>query len=152
MSETGWKHSLLQRFDTGVESLTEICPHCYLLVATTFALAGYGLLLMFPGLVLAGISGGYEALTGQPTVAWNPLLIWSAVAAGAALVTYRITRFRPALPAGVVLDRKKAPALLDLVDELGRHYRRPVIDRVVISGEFALELVKTPYCACPCGR
>jgi hypothetical protein len=149
MSETGWKHSLLQRFDTGIESLAEICPRGYLLVATAFALAGYGWLLMFPWLVLAGITGDYEALTGQPAVDWSRLLIWSAVAASAALVIYRIARFRPALPAGIVLDRKKAPVLFELVDELGLHYRRSVIDRVVLSGNFALVIEKTPCSALP---
>ncbi len=149
MSETGWKHSLLQRFDTGVNSLAEICPRGYLLVATALALAGYGWLLMFPWLVLAGISGGYEALTGQPAVVWSRLLIWSTVAAGAALASYRIARFRPTLPAGIVLDRKNAPALFELVDELSRHYRRSVIDRVVINGEFALVIETTPCSALP---
>ena len=149
MSETGWIHSLLQRFDTGVESLAETFPRGYLLAATVLAIAGYGWLLLFPWLVLAGISGAYEALTGQPAVAWSRLLIWSTVTAGSALITCRMARYRPTLPAGIVLDRKKATALFDLVDELGRHYRRLGIDRVVISGEFALELVKTPYCALP---
>lgn len=149
MSETGWIRSLLLRFDTGVESLAETCPRGYLLVTTVLALAGHGWLLLFPWLVLAGISGTYEALTAQSAVAWSRLLIWSTVTAGAALVTYSMARYRPSLPAGVVLDRGKAPALFGLVDELGQHFRRPRIDRVVIGGEFALELVKTPYCALP---
>jgi hypothetical protein len=149
MSEKEWKHSLLQRFDTGVESFAEICPRGYLLVATAFAFAGYGWLLMFPWLVLAVISGGYEALTGQTAVVWSRLLIWSAIAAGAALVTYRIARFRPALPAGVVLDRKKASVLFELLDDLGLDYHRCVIDRVVLNGEFALVIEKTPCSALP---
>jgi hypothetical protein len=149
MSETGWIYSLLQRFDTGIEYLAETCPRGYLLAATVLALAGYGWLLLFPWLVLAGISAAYEALTAQPAVAWSRLLIWSTVTAGSALVTWRMARFRPTLPAGAVLDREKAAALFDLVDELGRHYHHPKIDRVVIGGEFALDLVKTPYCALP---
>lgn len=149
MSETGWIYSLLQRFDTGIEYLAETCPRGYLLAATVLALAGYGWLLLFPWLVLAGISAAYEALTAQPAVAWSRLLIWSTVTAGSALVTWRMARFRPTLPAGVVLDREKAAALFNLVDELSRHYRHPKIDRVVIGSEFALDLVKTPYCALP---
>ena len=149
MSETGWTHSLLQRFDIGVESLAETFPRGYLLATTVLAIAGYGWLLLFPWLVLAGISGAHEALTAQPAVAWSLLLIWSTVTAGSALITWRMARYRPALPAGVVLDREKATALFDLVDELARHYRRPKIDRVVIGGDFALDLVKTPYCALP---
>jgi hypothetical protein len=149
MSETGWKHSLRQQFDTGVESIAETYPRGYLLVVTASALAGYGWLLLFPLLVLAGVSGGYEALTGQPAVAWSRLLIWSTVVAGAALVSWRMARFRPALPAGILLDRNKAPVLFELMDELCRHYRHPGIDRVVISGEFVLEIVKTPYTSLP---
>jgi hypothetical protein len=149
MSETGWRQSLLQRIGAGFESLAETYPRGYLLLATGLALAGYGWLLLFPWLVLVGVSNGYEALTGQPAIAWDQLLIWSAVAAGAAPVTYRIARFRPALPAGIVLDRRKAPALFALVGELSRHYRRPGIDRVVITGAFALDLVKTPRRAIP---
>jgi Zn-dependent protease with chaperone function len=149
MSETGWRQSLLQRIGTGVEYLAETYPRGYLLVVTGFAVAGYGWLLLFPWLVLAGISGSYDALIGHPAVAWSHLLIWSVVAVFSALVTYRLARFRPALPAGIVLDRKKAPALFELLEELGRHYRRPGIDRVVITGAFALEVVKTPRWALP---
>ena len=149
MSETGWRQSLLQRIGTGIETLSERYPHGYLVMTTTLALAGYGWLLLFPWLVLVGLSKGYEAVTGQPAIVWMHVLIWSAVTAGSALVTWRIARFRPALPAGSVLDRNKAPALFDLIDELAGHYRRPVIHRVVITEAFELELVKTPQWALP---
>jgi Zn-dependent protease with chaperone function len=149
MSEMEWKNSLLQRFDAGIELLAASCPRGYLLAASALALAGYGWLLLFPWLVLAGVSGVFDAVTGQPDVAWGRLLIWSAAATGAALVTCRMARFSPALPAGIVLDRKKAPALLELVDELRRQYRAPWIDRVVINGEFTLDIVNTPYSALP---
>ena len=149
MSETGWRQSLLQHIGTGIESLAETYPRGYLLVVTGFAVAGYGWLLLFPWLVLAGVSGSYDALIGQPAVAWSHLIVWSAVAVCSALVTYRVAQFRPALPAGIVLDRKKAPALFELVEELHRHYRHPRIDRMVITGAFALEVVKTPCWALP---
>jgi hypothetical protein len=149
MSETGWRNSLRRQFDTRVEFLAETYARGYMVAAAALALAGYGWLLLFPLLVLAGVSGGYEALTGQPAVAWSRLLIWSAVTAGAALVSWRMARFRPALPAGILLDRNKAPALYELLDELCRHYRRPGIDRVMVSGEFVLEIVKTPYTSLP---
>jgi hypothetical protein len=149
MSETQWRQSLLQRIGAGLEDFAETHHRGYLLLVTAAALAGYGWLLLFPWLVLAGVSGGYEALTGQPAIAWNPLLIWSFVAAGSALVTYRMARFRPALPAGIALDRNKVPALSELISELGRHFRRPGIDRVVITGAFELEIVKTPCWVLP---
>jgi hypothetical protein len=149
MSETEWRQSLRQRIGTAVESLAETYPRSYLLVVTGLAVVGYGWLLLFPWLVIAGVSGSYDALIGQPAIAWTHLLIWSVVAVCAALVTYRMARFKPALPAGIVLDREKAPALFELLGELGRHYRRPRIDRVVITGAFAIEVVKTPRWVLP---
>lgn len=149
MAETGWRHSLLRRIGSGLAPLAESYPRSYLLVATGVALAGYGWLLLFPWLVLAGVSGSYTALFDHPAIAWNPLLLWSAVALCSALVTCRIAQFRPALPAGIVLDRKQAPALFDLLGELGSHYRRPGIDRVVVTGAFTLEIIKTPRRALP---
>jgi hypothetical protein len=149
MSETGWKQSLLQPISEGWETLSERYPRGYLLVATALALVGYGWLLLFPWLVLAGLSGGSEALTGEPAVAWGDLLTWSAVTAGAALVTYRIAQFRPDLPSGSAVDREMAPQLFDLVGELVRHYGRPGIDRIVITDAFELEVVKTPRWALP---
>jgi len=149
MSETGWKQSFLQLIGTGIETLSESCPRGYLVIATAVALAGYGGLLLYPCLVLTGVSAVYAAVTGQPAIVWPHLLAWSAVTAGSALVTSRIARFRPSLPAGSVLDRNRVPALFDLVGELHSHYRRPAIDRVVITEAFELELVKTPRWALP---
>jgi hypothetical protein len=144
MSGTEWKNSLRRRFDAGVESLAETYPRGYLLAATALALLGHCWLLLFPWLAMTGISGGYDALTAQPGVAWSRLCTWSAVTAGSVLVSYRLVRFRPALPAGIALEEKAAPALFKLVDDLRRHYRRPLIDRVVMSGDFVIDIVKTP--------
>jgi hypothetical protein len=149
MTETELEHPLLRHFDDSLKSLAETRPRAYLLATALLAVVGCLWLLMFPWLVLAGISGAYEAVTGAPAVAWIPLLLWIAVTAGAALVTYRMVRFRPAPPAGVVLDRKNTPALFVLVNELRQQYRAPWIDRVMISGEFELEIVKTPCCGLP---
>jgi len=113
MSETKWNHALQRRFDHAVGFLAEISPRGYLLAATALAVAGYAWLLMFPWLVLAGVSGAYQAVIAQPTIAWSHLLLWTVVAAGAALVTFRMARFSPTLPAGLELDRKKAPALFE---------------------------------------
>lgn len=149
MTETELERSLLVRFDDALETLAESRPRTYLLVTTILAVAGYAWLLMFPWLVLTGISSTYEAVTAGPHVEWIRLLIWTIVTAGTALVTWRLASFRPALPAGAVLDRKKAPALFVLINELRQQYHAPWIDRVMISGEFELRIVKTPYCGLP---
>jgi hypothetical protein len=149
MTETEPEYSLLGRFDSALETLAESRQRAYLLVTTTLAVIGYAWLLMFPALVLTAVSGTYDAVTAGPHVDWSRLLIWSIVAAGTALVTYRLASFRPALPAGAMLDRKKAPALFVLINELRQQYRAPWIDRVMVSGEFELRIMKTPCCGLP---
>jgi hypothetical protein len=149
MTETELEHSLLRRFDGALETLAESRPRAYLLVTMTLAAIGYAWLLLFPWLVLTGVSSAYEAVTAGPHVDWSRLLIWMVVATGAALVTYHLASFRPTLPAGAMLDRKKVPALFVLINELRQQYHAPWIDRVMISGEFELRIVKTPYCGLP---
>jgi hypothetical protein len=149
MSDHGWQHSILQGIGTRIEVLAELHPRPYLLFMTVFALLGYACLLLFPVLALAGIAGMYHALVAPPGVAWLPLLVWLLVAGCCGLVSYRLSRFRHLLPAGVVLDRLQAPALFQLVKDTGTHYGGPGIDRIVITGEYQLDIVNTPVRALP---
>jgi hypothetical protein len=121
----------------------------YLLFMTVIALLGYACLLLFPLLTLAGLAGVYRALAASPGVAWLPLLVWLLVAGVCGLVSYRLFRFRPTLPAGVVLERSQAPALFQLVEDTGEHYGGPAIDRIVITAGYQLDIVNTPVLAIP---
>ena len=149
MSDHGWQHSILQGVGTRIEVLAELHPRPYLLFMTVFALLGYACLLLFPVLALTGIAGMYHALAAPPGVAWLPLLVWTFVAGYCGLVSYQLSRFRHLLPAGVVLDRSQAPALFQLVEDTGAHYGSPHIDRMLITGEYQLDIVNTPVSALP---
>jgi len=146
---TAWRQSIAVVLARRCQLLADARPRGYLLCAGATALAGYLYLLMFPWLVLAGCRGIYAATSSAQGMAWIPLVIWLAVAACAGLTSYRLYRFRPALPAGSELDAATYPALWQLVAEQTRHYRSTGIDRIVLSGDFALEVRKTPRFALP---
>jgi hypothetical protein len=149
MSDHGWQHSLLQGIGTRIEVLAELHPRPYLWHMAVFALLGYACLLLFPLLALAAAAGMYHALAATPGVAWLPLLGYTLVAGSCGLASYRLFRFRPALPAGVVLDRSQAPALFQLVEDTRAHYACPGIDRIVVTGEYQLDIANTPVRALP---
>ncbi len=144
MSDHGWQHSVLQVIGTRIEVLAELYPRLYLLFMAGFALLGYVCLLLFPLLALAGVAGIYQTLAVSPGVAWLALPVWLLAAGYCGLVSYRLLRFRPPLPAGAVLDRRLAPVLFQLIDDTRAHYASPEIDRIVITDEYQLDIVSTP--------
>lgn len=149
MSDTGWRQSFLQGIGTRIEVMAELYPRAYVLFTTVFALAGFACLLLFPLLVLTGVAGIYQSLTAVPGIAWPELLAWSFVAGCCGLVSYRIIQFRPAFPAGVVLDRAEAPALFQLVEDTAGHYGCTGIDRIMVTGRYQLDIVSTPCSGLP---
>jgi hypothetical protein len=144
MSDRGWQYSLLQAIGKRTEVLAELYPRAYVVFLAGFALLGYACLLLFPLLVVAGMTGIYHALAASPGVAWLPLLVWVFVTGICGLASYRLFQCRPLLPRGVVLDRQQAPALFQLVDDTRAHYACPATDRIVITGEYQLDIVNTP--------
>lgn len=134
---------------TWFHALSESRPRLYLLLAAAAALAGYLWLLLFPWLVLASVRGIHGALGASPSVAWNQVFAWLVTGSCAVLVCYRLYRFRPVLPAGDVLDRATHPALFRLVADQSAHYRGIRIDRILLSGDFRLDILRTPRCALP---
>ena len=148
MSETEWKNSILRVIGTQCQSLAESHPRAYLLVAATFALVGYVYLLLFPWLIYRSGFGIYETLFKSQVLIWSHAMIWLAVGALSILISYRIFWFRPALPSGIVLEKDTVPSLFQLVADQARHYGTRV-DRIVLSGKFELDIMKTPLCGLP---
>ena len=144
MSYSVWQQSVLKGIGTRIEIMAELYPRTYLLLTTVFAVTGYACLLLFPLLLLTSIAGMYYSLTHSPGVAWLQLLAWMLMAGFCGLLSYRIIQFRPALPAGVVLDREKMSALFQLVEDTVEHYACPGIDRIVVTGAYQLDIVSTP--------
>jgi len=79
------------------------------------------------------------------------LLAWLFATVSCGWISYRVFRIRPCLPAGVVLARQQAPALFQLMEATGAHYGSPVIDRIMITDAYQLDIVKTPLHVLPFG-
>jgi hypothetical protein len=131
--------------------LAESAPRVYLLLASLFAIAGYAYLLLFPWLVLVSGLGIYDALFNSQAVIWSHALIWLIIATLSGLVTCRGIQIKPVLPAGLELEKPKATGIFHMLEELSRHYRQPAIDRIVITGDYELQIVKSPLWALPMG-
>jgi hypothetical protein len=144
-----WRKPVLGMIAAWCHALSESRPRLYLLFASVAALAGYLWLLLFPWLVLAGVQGFLGAVSARPDAAWNEAFAWLVTGAGAGLVTYRLYRFRPALPAGDVIDHVTHPALFRLVADQSAHYRGIRIDRIVLTSDFGVDILRTPRFALP---
>ena len=151
MSESGWKLLVLGRIGSQMKYLAESAPRVYLLLASLFAIAGYAYLLLFPWLVLVSGLGIYDALFNSQAVIWSHALIWLIIATLSGLVTCRGIQIKPVLPAGLELEKPKTTGIFHMLEELSRHYRQPAIDRIVITGDYELQIVKSPLWALPMG-
>jgi len=141
---TAWRESAQEMIGGQCQYLSDAHPRIYLLFVIAFALAGYAGLLLFPWLVVTSGLGLYEQFVTSQYIGWSQVLFSLVVGAFSILASYRIYRFRPALPAGRVLDHDSAPALFRLVASQSRYFHSTGIDRIVLTGEFGLDILKTP--------
>ncbi len=145
LSRTRW----LPKPGSITESLITRFPRSYLGVVTLVALTGYAYILLFPFLVLAGTVNIYAAIMSGDVIDWQFLLIWSAIVIISGLVSFRQIQIKPVLPAGLTITEDKAPELFSLVQLVRSHYKRPAIHRIVITGNYELNIIRTPKRALP---
>lgn len=145
-----WKN-ILGAIGMFSHDLSESRPRLYLLFAVLCACAGYFLLLLFPSLVFSSVHKLFILLGDGQGIAWAAAIIWLVVGTLAGLVCYGLYGFRPALPAGNVIDGATHPELHRLVLEQTGHYDGIHIDRIVLGSDFDIDIVKTPCCALPAG-
>ena len=134
---------------THCQSFSESRPRAYLLCAVILGFVGFAFLLLFPCLAVMGGQGMYGALFIKQTIVWNHVLAWLVLSMFSILVSYRIYRYRPALPAGSVLTRDAFPLLHQLVEDQLGHYCSARVDRIVVTDEFEIDILKTPIRALP---
>lgn len=145
-----WSARNLRRaFRAFIQAVIHKYPRTYLGCIALLALAGYAVIVLFPVLVLAGILNIYQAVTTGNDIAWQSASLWLAIAIFSGLVSYRYTRYKPSLPAGLTLIEDKAPELFGLVERTRSHFKRPAIHRIVITPDYELDIIKTPRWALP---
>ena len=131
------------------QSLSESRPRAYLLLAITCALIGYLYLLLFPCLVVASALGIYQSVNTGYSVVWDQLIIWLLAGTLSAKISYCIFRLRPLQPDGKVLNSTTHPVLLQLIADQSRYYCGPRVDRIVLSRDFELDVLKIPRFVLP---
>ena len=77
-------------------------------------------------------------------VDWLAVSIWLFAGAVAGFVSYRCMQARIAEPVGFVLAPDDAPKLFRLIQQTKENFGRPSIHRVVITGDYELDIRKVP--------
>jgi len=126
-----------------VRAVIQRFSYMYLAIVVLFALAGYVYLLLFPALVLFGIGHLYDTFSNEQTMTWHELLAVNSMILFACLLSLRVFKTTTTPPKGLALNEDKAPVFFDLTRQLQKQYRGTHIDRVIITGEFELDIVKT---------
>jgi hypothetical protein len=137
-------HNGKSRFYALIESAVKKHPRTYLGFVTTFAVIGFAYILLFPLLIIISLLNIHEAMTLNDALDWKTASIWLLVTIVAGLVTLRATRVKANTPAGLTLTEDKAPELVKTVQQFSAHFKRPVIHKIVITGSYELDIVKTP--------
>ena len=127
-----------------VRSAVDRYPRLYLGVVTLCALLGYIFVLLFPLLMLISLANIYEVFRESEPFAWQSALIWSSVLILSGVIIYRCTLLKLSPPAGLTINEDKAPELFNKLRELHIRFKRPEIRRIVITGNYELDIIKTP--------
>lgn len=116
---------------------------------TMLAVAGYAYILMFPVLCLAGILGIYTSVTSAESIDVIAAIIWLVIVLISGLVSFRELQFKPTRPVGLTLTNDKVPRLFSIVHEIRSQHKRPAIHRIVITGNYDIDIIRTPKWALP---
>jgi len=124
----------------------------YYLVIIVTAFFGMAFNLIFPALIVLGLSNldnaFYVAINNSN---WLELAIWLPVIIISTIVSCRIVSIKFPASAGINVNYRTVPGLVGLVAELQETYKRPKLDNIVISDQFILDIVKTPVFGLPIG-
>lgn len=137
-------HEQLSKFNRKIETIITRFHRSYFVFACLFAIFGYFLILLPALMIIIAAANIYEAFSTGGLGNWQQGLIWTTVFMIAVLLTYRISRIKVAPPAGLVVSREKLPEIFKLVEQAVAHFKRPEIERIIITGNYELDVIKVP--------
>jgi len=124
----------------------------YYLLTIAVALCGIAFILLFPALILLGISNLDHAFYVAFNMNnWLALAIWLPLIAISTIVSCRIVGIKLPAYSGINVNYRTVPDLVKTVTELQKTYKRPKLDNIVISDQYILDIVKTPLFGLPFG-
>lgn len=136
--------SIKNKLYSFIQSAINKYPRTYLGFITVFAVIGFAYILLFPVLIIISLLNIHEALTFNDALDWKTAAVWLLITLIASLVTFRASKVKAGTPAGLSLTEEKAPELFKMVRQFSTHFKRPVIHKIVITGDYELDIVKTP--------
>ncbi|MDH5711484.1 MAG: hypothetical protein OEZ15_07480 [Gammaproteobacteria bacterium] len=139
----------INNFYKRVSAVVRKFSQAYLFVVILMALAGYALIFLFPVLVIISIERLFDVLPNTDLNNWQPAVIWLVTLLISALFSYRIIKIKPQQPEGLTLNAEKTPEIFKLVEQYRSHFKRPKIDRIVITKEYELDIIKVPKWGLP---
>jgi len=124
----------------------------YYLATIMIALSGIAFILLFPALIVVGISNLDRAFDVAFNMNnWLELAIWLPVIVISTIVSCRIIGIKLPAYSGINVNFRTVPALVKKVTELQKTYKQPKLDNIVISDQYILDIVKTPLFGLPFG-
>ena len=140
---------LLNKFYERIDAAIARYHRTYLGFVFLFALMGYGLVMLFPFLVIVAGINLYNSLLHVDLSNWQTPVIWAVTLILSILFSYRMFQLRLPQPAGLTLIEEKAPEIFMLVNKFSAHFKRPQIHRIVITSSYELDIIKVPKYALP---
>lgn len=123
-------------------------PEAYTILLIPIALTGYAYLLSFPVMFLTGAYKLLQLMVTTPmnqfTLHLDSLAIWATVALTGFLTTRQILKIKFSLPEGITINQSTASKLHNLLKQVSREISTPKIDRIIITEQLSLDIVKTP--------
>jgi len=119
-------------------------PRTYISFLCLLAFTGYAFVLLFPMLVITSISSIFTILFENDVIDGLHFLIWFAILLISGLISYRMIATRPVPAVGFTMPESKIPKVYEVVQRMQTHFKRPKIDRIIISADYELNIVKTP--------
>ncbi len=124
-----------------LDSLAERAPAAYLALPVLVVLLGYAYLFALPALAILFIS---RAALYATQLEWYALVLNALAGVACVVLSYTLTRIRPAAPGLQRLTQSQVPKLFELVEQVRSDYRAPRLTELLLDDSLDVTLVRTP--------
>jgi membrane protein implicated in regulation of membrane protease activity len=125
----------------GLDAFAERLPRVYLALAVLLALLGYGYLFAFPAAAVVFLG---RAMFYATRWEWYAVTLHVLSTIVCVILSFSLTRVRPAPPDKQLLSENQAPKLFQLIEHVRTSYRAPRLVQVAVDDELDVKLVRTP--------
>jgi len=146
------RSSIRKKLNSSIERVNRLFdryPRTYISLLCLFAVSGYAFVFLFPVLSIASVINIFEIFFGDGAFEWTQVLFWLSVLVFTAQISYRMFVTRPVPAVGFTMPESKIPKVYEVVERLQTHFKRPVIQRIIISANYELDIIKTPFWMLP---